>query len=421
MSDLFDKALQPSSIGTFDRFGAERHALVMRRVDGLDSGWCQSGGRRMLMLASNNYLGLAGDQRLIEAGLQALRDWGNSTSGSRLLNGTNRLHIELEEALARFKGCEAAAVFPSGYMANLGLLSALLSRDDVMVMDRLAHASIIDGCRLAGATLRSFRHQDVDALDRILAEQDPERSVLVVLDGIYSMDGDFARLPEILAVCRRHRARIMIDDAHATGVAGANGRGTADHFGIAEPDVVTGTLSKALGVTGGFVAGPQRLIDHLKLHARSFIYSTSLSPVTTASLLKALEIAESEPERRDNLWRCTHYLRTGLQSLGFDTGPSETPIVPVILRDREEAVLDLVTALDADGIFASPVVHPACPRQTPRVRLSLNAQHRLEDMDLVLNAFARHGKRLGLLSAGSPEPIPSTAPGTAEPVVPDPG
>ena len=277
---------------------------------------------------------LAADERVTGAGLTALREWGNSTSGSRLLNGTNHMHIELERKLAAFKGTEASAVFPSGYMANLGVLSALLNEGDYVVMDKLAHASIIDGIKLTGSVLRTFKHQDMESLDKVLAPIPDGASVLIAIDGIYSMDGDFAKLPEIVKIARKYGAKIMIDDAHSTGVAGPNGRGTADHFGMEEVDIVTGTLSKALGCVGGFVAGKKEMVEFIKYNARSFIYSTSLSPSTTASLIAAVDIAEDEKHRRENLWKVTNYLREGLQAQGYHTGPSESPIIPVILDDE---------------------------------------------------------------------------------------
>lgn len=395
-NDLFEKAISEKTSSSLERVKPEYRAMMMRKVDSLESGWCRSGGRDMLMLASNNYLGLSGDKRLIQVAQTALDEWGNSTTGSRLLNGTNRMHLELERQLAEFKGTEAAAVFPSGYMANLGLLSALLAKGDLVVMDKLAHASIIDGVRLSGATLRTFRHQDIKGLERILKSVDPGISVLVVVDGIYSMDGDYALLPEITEVAHRYGARVMVDDAHATGVSGPNGRGTADHFGMAEADIVTGTLSKALGVTGGFVAGPSNLIEFMKYTARSFIYSTSMSPPATASLLEALRVMKEETYRRDNLWKSTYHLLDGLKALGFNTGPSETPIIPIIL-DSEDDMFEMVLRLDSDNIFASSVYYPACPKKEPRVRLSLNSNHTIEDMDMVLDSFKRHGKELGLI------------------------
>jgi 8-amino-7-oxononanoate synthase len=369
----------------------------MRRVDSLDTGWALSAGRRMLMLASNNYLGLAGDDRVTQAARSALTAWGNSSSGSRLLNGTNRLHLELEDRIAEFKQVEAAAVFGSGYMANVGIVSSLVSKSDTILMDELAHASLIDGGRVSRAEIVAFRHQDLELLESHLLKIDAGRSVLIAVDGIYSMDGDFAKLPEIADVARRHGARLLVDDAHATGVAGPNGRGTADHFGMAEADIVTGTLSKSIGVTGGFVAGPDSVIRLLKHNARSFIYSTSMSPSTTASVLAALEIAGAEPDRRERLWGVTRYLHAGLRDLGFDIGVTETPIVPVIF-DSEDVALELTVLLDRDDIFASPVVFPACPRDQPRVRLSLSTLHTIDDMDMVLDSFARHGQQLGVIA-----------------------
>jgi 8-amino-7-oxononanoate synthase len=395
--DIFAKAVSDQRDASMNRF-IERHVrTAMRRVDSIDTGWCLSGGRQMLMLASNNYLGLAGDRRLIEAGATALRNWGSSTSGSRLLNGTNSMHIELEERLAAFKGTEAAAVFPSGYMANVGLVSALVARGDVVVMDALAHASIIDGARVSQAEVKLFPHQNIARLRRLLESIPADKSVLVVVDGIYSMDGDFAKLPEVVAAAHHYGARVVVDDAHATGIAGASGRGTADHFGLDEPDLVTGTLSKSFGATGGFVAGPRSVVDFLKHNARSFIYSTSMSPVTTAALLTAVDIVETESFRRHNLWSLTRYLIAGLNQLGCNTGHSETPIVPVIV-EAESDMFEMVIGLDEDDIFASPVAYPACPRNAPRIRLSLNAEHTMEDMDRVLDSFARHGRRLGVIS-----------------------
>lgn len=343
----------------------------------------------MLMLASNNYLGLAADPRVTQAGGAALHAWGNSTSGSRLLNGTTALHVELETRLARFKNVEACALFSSGYLANLGVLTALANAGDYVVMDKLAHASLVDGTRLAGAHLRCFRHQDMRSLDKVLASIPAGASVLVVVDGIYSMNGDFAKLPEIAALAGKYGATLMVDDAHATGVAGANGRGTAEHFCMAEADIVTGTLSKAFGCVGGFVAGSGEMVDFVKHNARSFIYSTSLPPSTVAALLAAVGIIETEPQRRENLWKTTHYLLDGLQALGYDTGASETPIIPVIFRDQAQ-MFEMTIRLNADGIFVSPVIYPACARNAPRVRMSLGAEHTIADMDSVIDAFRRH-------------------------------
>jgi 8-amino-7-oxononanoate synthase len=395
--DLFAKAFFAKKSTSLNRMKPEFLALVMRKLDAVSEREVVHDGRRMLMLSSNNYLGLASDSRLSDAGIQAIQEWGNSTSGSRLLNGTNELHEELERKLAWFKQVESVVAFQSGYMANLGAISALLSKDDVAIVDKLVHASILDGCTLAKAQVRSFRHQDMASLERVLKDVGYKACKLIVVDGIYSMDGDFAKLPEIMALARRYGARVMVDDAHATGVAGLNGRGTADHFGIDEPDIITGTLSKAFGCIGGFVGAKKDIMDFIKYNSRAFIYSTSISPSVTASLIKAVRIIEDEPEKRTQLWACTHHLLKGLKALGFDTGVSETPIIPIVLSDHE-TMFELVARMDSDNIFASPVVYPACPRDKPRVRISLSSEHTIADMDRVLESVARHGRAMGLIN-----------------------
>jgi 8-amino-7-oxononanoate synthase len=395
--DLFAKAFFAKKSTSLNRMKPEFLALVMRKLDAVSEREVVHDGRRMLMLSSNNYLGLASDSRLSDAGIQAIQEWGNSTSGSRLLNGTNELHEELERKLAWFKQVESVVAFQSGYMANLGAISALLSKDDVAIVDKLVHASILDGCTLAKAQVRSFRHQDMASLERVLKDVGYKACKLIVVDGIYSMDGDFAKLPEIMALARRYGARVMVDDAHATGVAGPNGRGTADHFGIDEPDIITGTLSKAFGCIGGFVGAKKDIMDFIKYNSRAFIYSTSISPSVTASLIKAVRIIEDEPEKRTQLWACTHHLLKGLKALGFDTGVSETPIIPIVLSDHE-TMFELVARMDSDNIFASPVVYPACPRDKPRVRISLSSEHTIADMDRVLESVARHGRAMGLIN-----------------------
>lgn len=381
---------------SLNRVKPEHLALLMRKIDALGPGTAFSKGAEKLMLAANNYLGLAADPRFAQAGAAAIRQWGNSTSGSRMLNGTNELHVRLEQRLAAFKQVESVLIFQSGYMGNLGVLSALLSKDDVVIVDKLVHASVIDGCTLAGAKLRTFKHQDLESLEKVLQSIDPGVNKLVVVDGIYSMDGDYAKLPGLIELSHRYHARVMADDAHATGVVGPSGRGTADHFGIAEPDIVTGTLSKAFGCIGGFVGATKEVTEYITWNSRAFIYSTSLCPSVTAALLAAVDIVEKEPERRENLWDCTNYLLKSLKQLGFNTGTSETPIIPIIVDD-ENTMFEFVAALDADGIFVSPVIYPACPKKEPRVRISLSSDHKIADMDRVLYSLMRHGRRLGVI------------------------
>lgn len=394
--DLFAKAFFTKKNSALNRVKPEHIALGMRKIDAVSEREVVFDGRRMLMLSSNNYLGLAGDPRLSGAGIQAIQAWGNSTSGSRLLNGTNELHEELERKLAKFKQLESVVAFQSGYMANLGAISALLTKDDVAIVDKLVHASILDGCTLAGAQVRSFKHQDMKSLERVLQEVGYKACKLIVVDGIYSMDGDFAKLPEIMALARRYGARVMVDDAHATGVAGPHGRGTADHFGIDEPDIVTGTLSKAFGCIGGFVGAKKDVMDFIKYNSRAFIYSTSMSPSVTSALIKAVDIIENGEEKRANLWACTRHLLRGLKAVGFNTGVSETPIIPIILND-ETTMFELVARLDGDDIFASPVIYPACPRNKPRVRISLSSEHTIADMDRVIESCARLGRAMALI------------------------
>ena len=394
--DLFAKTRAVKRRESLNRVKPEHLALGMRKIDAMGPGTVFSKGAEKLMLAANNYLGLAADPRLAQAGAAAIRQWGNSTSGSRILNGTNELHVRLEQSLAEFKQVESVLIFQSGYMANLGVLSALLSKDDVVIVDKLVHASVIDGCTLAGAKLRTFKHQDMESLEKVLQSIEPGVNKLVVVDGIYSMDGDYAKLPSLIELSHRYNARVMVDDAHATGVGGPTGRGTADHFGIAEPDIVTGTLSKAFGCIGGFVGATKEVTEYITWNSRAFIYSTSLCPSVTAALLTAVDIVEKEPERRENLWDCTRYLLKSLKQLGFNTGTSETPIIPIIVDD-ENTMFELVAALDADGIFVSPVIYPACPKKEPRVRISLSSDHKIADMDRVLYSLMRHGRRLGVI------------------------
>ena len=396
-ADIFNKTRSQKRREALNRVKPEHLALGMRKIDAMGPGTVFCKGAEMLMLAANNYLGLAGDPRLTDAATGAIRQWGNSTSGSRILNGTNDLHVALEHALAEFKNVESVLVFQSGYMANLGVLSALLSKDDVAIVDKLVHASIIDGCALAGASLRTFKHQDMESLEKVLASLDPAVNKLVIVDGIYSMDGDFVKLPALIELAHRYNARVMVDDAHSTGVAGPNGRGTADHFGTQEPDIVTGTLSKAFGCIGGFVGASREVTEFITWNSRAFIYSTSLCPSVTSALITAVDIVKNEPERRENLWRCTKYLLRNLKQMGFNTGTSETPIIPIILDD-ETRMFELVAALDRDGIFVSPVIYPACPKKEPRVRLSLSAEHKIADMDRLLYSLIRHGRTLGLIN-----------------------
>ncbi|HEY8417071.1 MAG TPA: glycine C-acetyltransferase [Limnochordales bacterium] len=354
-------------------------------------------GREVVNLSSNNYLGLANHPRLGEAALKAIEEYGAGTASVRTIAGTMSLHVELERRLAAFKRTEAALVFQSGFTANAGTVAAILGRGDVIISDELNHASIIDGCRLSRAEIKVFPHKDVAAMRKRLEESRGARRVLVITDGVFSMDGDIAPLPDIVAVAKAYGAITMVDDAHASGVLGANGRGTVDHFGLhGQVDIQVGTLSKAIGVLGGYVAGSRLLIDYLIQRARPFLFSTSHPPAVTAACLAALDILESEPERIRRLWDNARYFRDGLADAGFDVKGSETPIIPVIVGEGERA-MRLSDRLFEEGVFAQGIAFPTVPRGKARVRTIVTAAHTRDDLDQALAAFRQVGRELGVI------------------------
>jgi glycine C-acetyltransferase len=354
-------------------------------------------GRVVVNLASNNYLGLAAHPRLKEAAAKAALELGAGTGAVRTIAGTMTLHHELERRFAEFKHAEASIMFQSGFTANAGTVAAILGRDDVIVSDRLNHASIIDGARLSRAEIKVFPHKDAEAADRLLAESAHAPRRLLITDGVFSMDGDIAPLPDLVEVAERHGAIMMVDDAHASGILGRNGRGTVDHFGLhGRVDIQVGTLSKAIGVLGGFIAGPAHLIEWLANRGRPFLFSTSAPPAVTAACLAALDILEEEPERIERLWERTRFFKEGLHGLGFDTGMSETPITPVIVGD-ERTAQELARQLWDEGVFTPAIVYPTVAKGSARVRTIVTADHTEEDLGTALAAFDRVGKRLGLL------------------------
>jgi glycine C-acetyltransferase len=369
-----------------------------RTLEGEQRGRARVDGREVVNLSSNNYLGLAADPRLKAAAIRATERYGAGTASVRTIAGTMPLHRELEERLARFKGTEAAIVFQSGFTANAGTVAAILTREDAIVSDELNHASIIDGSRLSRAKINVFRHRDMADLRAKLEEASGQaRRTLVVTDGVFSMDGDIAPLPEIVALAEQFGAIMMIDDAHASGVLGRNGRGTVDHFGLhGRVDVQVGTLSKAVGVLGGYVAGSRRLIDWLIQRGRPFLFSTSHPPAVTAACLAALDILESEPERLERLWDNTRFFKQGLQALGLNTGQSETPITPVIVGEGERA-MRLSDLLFEAGVFAQGIAYPTVARDKARVRTIVTADHTKEDLQQALEAFAKVGRQLGIV------------------------
>lgn len=353
-------------------------------------------GRRMIMVGSNNYLGLTNHPKVKEAAIEAVKKYGSGCAGSRFLNGTLDIHVDLENKLARFMRKEAALVFSTGFQVNLGVISALIGKDDVVIIDKMDHASIIDGCRLSYGEVKKFKHNDMADLKRVL-EDNEDRGKLIVVDGVFSMEGDIANLPDIVELAKKYGARVMVDDAHGIGVLGKTGRGTAEHFGLEkEVDLLMGTYSKSLASIGGFIAGSENIIHYIKHFARSLIFSASPPPASIAAVSAALDIIENEPERREKLWKNTRRMLKEFRELGFEIGPSETPIIPIIVEENEIA-FKMAMMLQEEGIFANVAVSPAVPNGRALIRTSYMATHTDEHLDIVLNAFAKVGRALGLI------------------------
>jgi len=354
-------------------------------------------GREVINLASNNYLGLANHPRMNAAASRAASELGAGTGAVRTIAGTMSSHRELERAFADFKHAEAALMFQSGFAANAGTVAAILDKADVIVSDRLNHASIIDGGRLSRAEIKVFEHKDAEHADRLLAEtKAQDRRQLLITDGVFSMDGDIAPLPDLVEVAERHGAIMMIDDAHASGVLGEGGAGTVAHFGLhGRVDIQVGTLSKAIGVLGGFIAGPAELIEWLQNRGRPYLFSTSAPPAVVAACMEALAIIREEPYRLEHLWENTRTLKAGLHDLGFDTGMSETPITPVITGE-EEGTQSFARRLFEEGVFCPAIVFPTVGKGQARVRTIVTADHTAEDLGRALEVFGRVGAELRL-------------------------
>lgn len=353
-------------------------------------------GRRMIMVGSNNYLGLTNHPKVKEAAVEAVKKYGTGCAGSRFLNGTLDLHVNLEEKLARFMRKEAALVFSTGFQVNLGVISALVGKDDVVIIDKMDHASIVDGCRLSYGEVKRFKHNDMTDFKRVINDNNG-RGKLVVVDGVFSMEGDIIKLPEVLKITKKHGARLLVDDAHGIGVLGKTGRGTAEHFGLEqEVDLIMGTYSKSLASIGGFIAGDSDVVHYIKHFARALIFSASPPPASIASVSAAVDIIENEPERIERLWKNTHKMLKGFKELGFDLGPSETPIIPIIVG-ADEIAFKFVMMLQEEGVFANVAVSPAVPPGKALIRTSYMATHTDEQLDKVLDAFKKVGKALELI------------------------
>ena len=354
-------------------------------------------GKDVLMFGSNSYLGLSNDLRLKEAAKAAIDKYGTSCSGSRFLNGTLDIHVELEKKLAQLVGKEEAVCFSTGFQVNLGVVSALCGRNDFLLLDRLDHASIIEGSRLSFGKPLKYAHNDMASLEMRLQQCDPKSIKLIVADGVFSMEGDIVPLPEMVALAEKYDADIMIDDAHALGVLGHQGRGTANHFGLTDKvDLIMGTFSKSFGSLGGFIASDCDTINFLKHNARSLIFSASMPPSNVAAVSKAVDIMLEEPERIQHLWDVSNYARQQFKELGFDTGRSETPIIPLFVRNSEKAFW-LCTRLLEDGIFVTPVIAPAVPENDALIRFALMATHTFEQVDEAVEKIAKAFKEAGIL------------------------
>ncbi len=355
-------------------------------------------GREVINLASNNYLGLTTHPKLIEAAIAATSRYGVGSGAVRSISGTMDLHMELEQRIAKFKNVEACVVFQSGFAANAGTVAAVLTPEDHIISDELNHASIIDGCRLSRAKIHVFPHKDHAAVDRILGELATQKGrKLLITDGVFSMDGDIAPLPQLVEAAERHGAIMMIDDAHSSGVLGRNGRGTVDHFGLhGRVDIQVGTLSKAIGVLGGYVCGTRDLIEFLFHRARPFLFSTSHPPAVVAACLAAFDILEQEPERIEKLWENTRYFKKGLAEAGFHTGMSETPITPVFVGEAALAH-QFSAALFEEGVFATGIGFPTVAKDKARVRTIVSSAHSTEELSRAVEIFRRVGRKLAIL------------------------
>ena len=354
-------------------------------------------GKKVLMFGSNSYLGLTNHPRIKEAAIEAVRKYGTGCAGSRFLNGTLDIHIQLENELAEFVGKDEALVYSTGFQVNLGVLSCLTGRRDTILCDELDHASIVDGRRLSFSTLRKFRHNDMEHLERELLRCEPDTIKLIVVDGVFSMEGDVANLLEIVRLKEKYNASIFVDEAHGLGVLGNMGRGTCDHFGVTKDvDLIMGTFSKSLATIGGFVAGDKEVINYIRHNARSYIFSASNTPAATAAAIEALHIMKEEPERIENLWKVTNYALRNFRELGFEIGATSTPIVPIYIRDTEKTFM-VTKMLWDEGVFVNPVVPPACSPQDTLIRFSMMATHTKEQINRALDAMVRVFKAQELL------------------------
>lgn len=354
-------------------------------------------GSAKIMIGSNNYLGLTHHPKVIEAAKNALEEYGTGRTGSRFLNGTLDIHEEFEQELAEFVGKESALIFSTGYLVNLGVISTILGKNDFTIIDKLDHASIIDGCLLSHSKTMRYKHNDMNDLEKVLSKIPDTSGALVIVDGVFSMEGDIAKLPEICRIVKDNGGRLMVDDAHSIGVLGPNGNGTAAHFGLTNKvDFTMGTFSKSFGAVGGFIASETDVIDYIKHHTRSFIFTASLPPSVVASTRAALQIIKEEPERRERLLEIGNYMRTEFKKMGFDTSTSETPIIPIVIGENLKTFTFWKMLFEA-GVYTNAIISPAVPSNSARLRTSYIATHTQDQLDFVLEKFYKIGKNLSVI------------------------
>ena len=391
LQEKFSKYRQPQeymAMGVYPYF---------REIDSAQDTEVMMDGKKVLMFGSNSYMGLTYDKRIVEAAIAATRKYGTGCAGSRFLNGTLDLHVQLEKELAAFLGKEDCLVFTTGFTVNEGVIPTLVDRKDYIICDDRDHASIVDGRRLSFATQLKYKHNDMEALEKELKKCNPESVKLIIVDGVFSMEGDLAPLPEIVKLKEKYNASIMVDEAHGMGVFGRQGRGVCDHFGVTDQvDVIMGTFSKSFASLGGFVAADSDTINWVRHTCRSYIFQASCTPASAAAALEALRIFQAEPERQENLWKITNYALDSFRQAGFEIGETESPIIPLYVRDTEKTFLSTKMAFD-EGVFINPVIPPACAPQDTLLRFALMATHTKEQVDMAVEKLTRIFKTLEII------------------------
>jgi len=392
--DIFKKCYEFTRADDAKKSGLYPYFTEIERVEG-NHVWV--GGKKILMVGSNNYLGLFDDEKIKQATIDAVNKYGSSTCGSRFLNGTYSLHVELEKQLAEFMGREEALTMSTGFQTNLGTISAIAGRNDVIFVDRMVHASIMDAVRLSFSQVVKYKHNDMADLEAKIKTIPDDKARIIIVDGVFSMEGDLANLPGIIKIAKKYNSRVMVDDAHGVGVMGKNGKGTCEHFDVMdEVDLIMTTFSKSFASLGGFVAGKSRIIQYIKHTARALMFSASITPPSIASAFKALEVIQTEPWRRERLWEITRIMNKELTAMGYHTGNTQTPIIPVFIRDIEKT-FKLWHFLREYGIFTNPVIAPAVPPEDALIRTSFTATHTDDDLEFILKGFREGGKAIGII------------------------